>query len=637
MAQFRRRSLLLCFCLLFQCSSLPAPAATPGYKNFQVAVYIPEYVVEQMKDPQYLESTWETISGQVKVDKVYIETYRSGKLADDQLLEQVKKFFLDRGVEVAGGMGLTVMESNNFQSFAYTDPKDRAYVKSVAEKTARHFDEIILDDFYFNNTKSDADIAAKGNKTWAQFRLDLMDGVSRELIVGPAKAANPKVKVIIKFPNWYESFQDNGYDLKNEPTIFDGIWTGNETRDPTLTPQHLQQYESYEIFRYFENIAPGRNGGGWVDTGAVRYIDRYAEQLWDTMLAKAPAIMLFKWTELLNPALPGQRSWSAIHTSFDYQQLVNDYEKQHPGLHSTMAGAAGYSLAEIDPIIGALGKPIGIASYKPYNSSGEDFLPNYFGMIGIPIEMYPNFPEDAKVVLLTQQAAFDPQIVAKIKSQLQSGRNVIITSGLVHVLQDKGLNDIVDVRYTSRKAMVNQYAGGFGGPYDTGPNANRDVLLPVIEFVTNDSVPLVRAIASGNGFPILLSDHYSKGTIFILTVPDNFSDLYSFPPAVVSSIKNFVLGDFPVRLDGPNEVSLFAYDNHTFVVESYLDHPVTVAVSITGDTARIRNLDSGDMIAGQAATPQRGFGGFMLQAGPSRLNFQISLQPHSYAAFTEVK
>ena len=177
MVQLRRRCLLLCFSLLFPYFSLPTSAATRGYKNFEVAVYIPEYVVEQMSDAHYLQSTWEIITGQVKVDKVYLETYRSGKLADDQLLEQVKKFFLDQGVAVAGGMGLTVNESNNFQSFDYTDPKDRAYVKTVSEKTARHFDEIILDDFYFNNTKSDADIAAKGNKTWAQYRLGLMDGV----------------------------------------------------------------------------------------------------------------------------------------------------------------------------------------------------------------------------------------------------------------------------------------------------------------------------------------------------------------------------------------------------------------------------------------------------------------------------
>ena len=41
------------------------------------------------------------------------------------------------------------------------------------------------------------------------------------------------------------------------------------------------------------------------------HVDRYAEQLWDTMLAKAPTMMLFKWTELLNNAAPGQRqAWS---------------------------------------------------------------------------------------------------------------------------------------------------------------------------------------------------------------------------------------------------------------------------------------------------------------------------------------
>ena len=374
-----------------------------------------------------------------------------------------------------------------------------------------------------------------------------------------------------------------------------------------------------------------------MDTGAVRYIDGYAEQLWDTMLAKAPAIMLFKWTELLNPALPGQReSWSAIHTSFDYSQLINDYEKQHPGMRSTMAGAAGYALGQIDPIIGALGKPIGIASYKPFQSSGEDFLQNYLGMIGIPMEMYPQFPQDAKVVLLTKEAAFDPQIVAKIKAQLQAGRNVVITSGLVQELQDKGLNDIVDVRYTSRKAMVNQYAGAFGGPYDTGQN-NRDVLIPIIEYVTNDAVPMVRAIANGNGFPDpAFASIIPKGPFSSSPSPDNFSDLYSYPPTVVSSIKNFVLGDFPVRLDGPTQVSLFAYDNHTFVVESYLDHPVAVTVSTTDGVANIKNLESGDTVTGNAATPQRGFGGRILPTG-NRINFQISLQPHSYAAFTEVK
>ena len=119
-----------------------------------------------------------------------------------------------------------------------------------------------------------------------RFRTHLMDEVSRKLIMERIAAVNPKVKIIIKFPNWYEHFQAHGYDLDEEPNIFDGIYTGTETREPVINDQHLQPYESYEIIRYFDNIKPGGNGGGWVDT-FDRNLDRYAEQLWDTVFAKA--------------------------------------------------------------------------------------------------------------------------------------------------------------------------------------------------------------------------------------------------------------------------------------------------------------------------------------------------------------
>jgi len=135
-----------------------------------------------------------------------------------------------------------------------------------------------------------------------------MRDAAENLIVKPAKAVNPRVKMVIKFPNWYEHFQGLGYDLDQEPKIFDGIYTGTETRDPETTDQNLQQYESYQIIRYFENIAPGRNGGGWVDTYDLRYLDRYPEQLWDTVFAKAPEMMLFEWSGMLRPIPAGDRT-----------------------------------------------------------------------------------------------------------------------------------------------------------------------------------------------------------------------------------------------------------------------------------------------------------------------------------------
>ncbi|MGC2764510.1 MAG: hypothetical protein WB607_03305, partial [Candidatus Acidiferrum sp.] len=178
-----RPVLTIVSCLLWLILLLSTETRAQQYKNFRVAVYIPIFVVKQMKDPQWLETSWDTISRQVKVDKVYIETYRSHQIADEQLLDTIEKFFTDRGVRVAGGIAFTGDEARQFESFCYTDPQDRDYVKSVSELTARHFDEIILDDFFFVNSKRDSDIAAKGTKSWTQFRLDLMDDAARTLVI----------------------------------------------------------------------------------------------------------------------------------------------------------------------------------------------------------------------------------------------------------------------------------------------------------------------------------------------------------------------------------------------------------------------------------------------------------------------
>ena len=201
-----------------------------------------------MKDTQWLESTWKTISSQLDVDKIYLETHRDMLLVDDATLEKAKAFFEKQGIEVAGGITYTISEPNDFETFSYSDPENRAWVQKVAEHTARHFDEFLLDDFFFTSSKKDVEIQAKGNRSWTQYRLDLMNEAGRNLVVGPAKKVNPKVKVIIKYPNWYDHFQGLGFNLEYGPQIFDGVWTGTETRNPASN-QHLQNYLSYNIMR----------------------------------------------------------------------------------------------------------------------------------------------------------------------------------------------------------------------------------------------------------------------------------------------------------------------------------------------------------------------------------------------------
>jgi hypothetical protein len=610
------------------------------YKNFEVAVYIPVSVVQRLEDPQRLSREWDRISSQVKVDKVYIEVQRNRNVASDALIETVKKFFVDKGVRVAGGMALSDGNvGGQFRSFCYTDPEDRQFVKSAAELAARHFDEVIQDDFFFVTTKYDSDIAAKGDRSWTEFRLDLLRDAAENLLIKPAKAVNPNVKMVIKYPNWYEHFQGLGFDLEQQPKMFDGIYTGTETRDPEITDQNLQQYESYLIVRYFENIKPGGNGGGWVDTYSIRYLDRYAEQLWDTMFAKAREITLFEWSGMGRPIRPGDReAWQNLPTSFNYDQMLercrSSVRQGSTPSEPTMACVAGYSLEQVDGFLGKLGKPIGIKSYKPYQSWGEDFLHNYFGNIGIPIDLHPTFPQDANLVLLTESAKFDPDIVERIKKQLVAGKSVVITSGLLRALEGKGIEDIVEVDYTDRKILATEYLSGFsaGGGAHLGEENNPQILFPDIRFLTNDSWPIIRGLANGRGYPLMLLNRYSKGMLYIWTIPENFNDLYRLPSSVTSAVKDYVMAGFPVRLDGPGQVALFVYDNDTFIVESYRDSEANVRVSLLDrGVTRLRNLVTNEVITGQAEA--RGGERDWRGHGERRVSFNLQLPPHSYRVF----
>jgi hypothetical protein len=610
----------------------------PPYRSFKVTVYIPVQVVERMDhDPAWLESSWSNISSRLHVDEVFIESYRSGTSADDSTLDHIKRFFSSHGVAVAGGMAMLAPGSfGQFRTLDYTDPKDRELVKRMSSLTARHFDEIILDDFFDISTKSDSDIAAKGKRTWEEFRLELMDDVSRDLILKPAKDANPNVRVIIKYPNWYPTFQGLGYDLEREPQIFPEIWTGTETRDPEITDQQLQQYESYEIFRYLENAAPGRNGGGWVDSYAVRYLDRYAEQLWDTILAKAPAINLFQYSDLSRRAEAGERSaWQMLPTSFNFFEMMREccgmpFSPQ--AKDPLVADVAAYALRQVDRVAGELGKPLGLSSYRPYHSSGEDFLCDMVGMIGIPVEMYPEWPQ-AKTVLLTEAAKYDPGIVSKIEQHLRAGDNVVITSGLLRALEDQGMSQITDMRLTGRVLAATSYVAGFGwGAGSELAGSQNAILFPEVHFYTNEDWAVVRGLAAGRGVPLLLMDKYGEGTLYVWTMPENLNDLYRLPASVLDALRRHLEPELPVRLEGPAKVSLFTYDNDTFVVESFLDQPV--AVRITGSFVHIQNLMTGVSLTGDPVTtrffPPRPS---ETPQAPRQYAFDLQIEPHSFVAF----
>ncbi len=315
-------------------------------------------------------------------------------IVEGEVLEQAKSFFESKGVEFAGGITYTIDESNLFETYCYSNPEHLAKAREVIEHSARHFDEVILDDFFFTSCKCELCIEAKGARTWTDYRLELLNTAAKKWILEPAKKANSNVSVIIKYPNWYEHFQGLGFDLQRGPSLFDGIYTGTETRDAVLSNQHLQPYHGFLISRYFTHLAPGRNGGGWVDPFASTTLDRYGEQFWMTLLAKAPEMTLFDYRMMLAPLDQlHQAPWQSEESAWDYGKMLSYHTDrvETAAEPETIARAAGFALSQIDADMGDLGEPLAIPSYKPFHSTGEDFFAKLYwddrdpGSIGFPI------------------------------------------------------------------------------------------------------------------------------------------------------------------------------------------------------------------------------------------------------------
>ena len=620
---------LLCFATLFFTSNTLAIAGK--YQNFKVSTYIRAQDVARMADDKFLNETWETVSSQVDLDKIYLETHRDAFTVDEKTMKKVKKFFLSKGLEVGGGITYTRSEPTDFETYSYARENERKQVREVAEYTASLFDDFILDDFFFIDLKNDDEIAAKGTKSWTEYRLRLMADAGRDLVVNPAKAVNPKVKVIIKYPNWYDHFHGLGFNLEEEPIYFDGLWTGTETRDPA-SAQHLQNYLSYNVVRYFDNIAPGKNGGGWVDAGGINMsMDRYAEQLHLTMLSKTPEIILWNYMQLaevkIMPEMMRKPWQDGGGNSFRYDEMVAPFKKDGKTITpTTMARFASVTLRETDKLMGKLGNPIGLVSYKPYHSSGEDFLQNYLGMIGLPMDMYPKWVDGRKQILLTEQAAKDPQIVEKMKEQLRSGGDVIITTGLLKAIRDQ-IADICELYCGDLKAIVNDF--GFSG------KSEREFIIPQVKYYTNDAWEVIsagRPLTGGvSGYPILLRDTYSKGILFVLTIPDDYGNLYDYPAGALNIIRRAMSKDVGAYIEGPAKVALFPYDNRTLVVENFNDEAVSVNVVVNEKVSNLRNLLTGESYNPKQQPPVGRWGRnrFFGYAEDATV-FEIKLPAHSY-------
>ena len=166
--------------------------------------------------------------------------------------------------------------------------------------------------------------------------------------------------------------------------------------------------------------------------------------------------------------------------------------------------------------------------------------------------------------------------------------------------------------------------------------SEREFIIPQVKYFTNDAWEVVsagRPLTGGvSGYPILLRDTYSKGMLFVLTIPDDFGNLYDYPAGALNVIRRAMSKDVGAYIEGPSKVALFPYDNQTMVVENFNDEAVSLRVVINHKVNGLRNLLTGEQLKPVEVTQSQGMffrNRFMGYADDATV-FDLQLPAHSY-------
>jgi hypothetical protein len=181
---------------------------------------------------------------------------------------------------------------------------------------------------------------------------------------------------------------------------------------------------------------------------------------------------------------------------------------------------------------------------------------------------------------------------------------------------------VVELTVTDRKASVSEFQIGWFGVY----HAEAPLLIPHVDYFTNDSWEEISANSGTTGRPLLHSAGYANGTLYLLAVPDNFDDLYKLPEGVLARIRSTLMGELPVRVDGPAQVALFLYDNQTFIVESFLPEPAQVKIVVDDEAGAPTDALSGERLSGEPILDWR-------RQPTGKSAYEAALNPHAFRVF----
>jgi hypothetical protein len=522
------------------------PAAGARWAHIKTALFCTSDDVEQLLTKSEDRKAALAYFAPLRLSKVYLEN-ASGEPAAVASLREIAADLKARGLEVSGA----VVPAGEHGPLCYNDPKDMAMLEGRVQILAKVFDEIIVDDWLFTTCTCAKCLEGRGSDSWADYRSRLVAEQSKRHLIDAARQVNPRVQVIIKYPNWYEGHRQHGYDVARQTPQFDGVSVGIETRQRATHDQHIPIYSGYVFQQWIGGDAGTKWRSAWLDNYDMQGADNdYVAEVWQAVLARTPEI-IFWCAGGLHPPAP---------SASNYPHLVE-------------------LMPDFDRLAGMIDGPArGIPIHLPLGSVGEYNVFGYLGMIGLPMAPRTSFPADTATAIFTQHSLRDPKLAVELLARVRSGKEVFLTWPLLQNLRDSELGrafNVIGEGGTVASATFRVRENLWDGKPVAAP---RPFAFPKIELSTWPYVREVALVREDADFGVLLKTPYLEGQVDVLNLPDNSYDLLGLPEPVLNAIRRCFFEELGVRLVGPGGVALYPFGGRQYVLYNMNDEPAKVAL-----------------------------------------------------------
>ncbi len=557
--------------------------------DLQLSIYITAHAVKNLLSDEAGRREAISIFRCNGITKAYIEVYRGGLVIETKLLQDVRDLFEKHQIEVVGGIATVPGENFGVRQeaqlgwFNWQNPKTQADLKEVMMMSADVFDKFIIDDFLCTADTSMESKAAKGDRSWSQYRRDLLNEISESVFIGPAKSINPDITLIIKYPQWYDRFHLFGYDVENETALYDKVYVGTESRGQyTQRFGFVQPYESFVSYKWMKSLAGKKMSGAWFDHGDCDEND-FIEQAWQSVLAGAQELIFFNYFDFVN----GHKGHHLMRTQFT--QLADLARK-----------------VATEPVKGVM-------AYKPANSNafGDLYIMDFIGMLGVPLIPVSQYPENASVIFLPTQAAADTGILAKIEKSIAGKATLIFTTGfLAHARGGERLAEIAGISWPLVSSPLTADQIVVEGEAETikyGLNLESDIQLTdgVAKLVARDNSDDITFLVARENIFTLNTHTFSQadfdkvGEVLLCPRP---LGLLEIPQTWANTLRDAFIAPFGFDFNAPVRVTLQPYGDSGWVIHNYNRESVHIEFGADG----IRNGIIEDKFSGKQVKVHEG-------------------------------